>query len=86
MADFYKVLGVSKSASPAEIKSAYRKLAKKYHPDKNPDDAQAEAKFKEASEAYETLGDPEKRKNYDQTFIILYYFFIFYMVDFRIIY
>ena len=66
MADFYKVLGVSKSASPAEIKSAYRKLAKKYHPDKNPDDAQAEAKFKEASEAYETLGDPEKRKNYDQ--------------------
>lgn len=63
--DFYKVLGIDKKASSADIKKAYRKLAKKYHPDKNPDDVKAESKFKEISEAYETLNDPEKRKNYD---------------------
>ncbi|NVK28517.1 MAG: molecular chaperone DnaJ [Flavobacteriia bacterium] len=64
--DFYDILGVSKSASADEIKKAYRKLAIKYHPDKNPDDAEAEAKFKEAAEAYEVLGNAEKRQKYDQ--------------------
>lgn len=64
--DFYDVLGVSKSASDAEIKKAYRKLAKQYHPDANPDNQEAEAKFKEISEAYEVLGDEQKRKTYDQ--------------------
>lgn len=64
--DFYKVLGVSESASEAEIKKAYRDIAKKYHPDKNPGDSAAEEKFKEASEAYETIGDKEKRAKYDQ--------------------
>ena len=64
--DYYEVLGVSKGASDSEIKSAYRKLAKKYHPDMNPGDKEAEAKFKEASEAYAVLSDADKRKQYDQ--------------------
>ena len=64
--DYYEVLGVSRDASESEIKSAYRKLAKKYHPDSNPDNAEAESKFKEASEAYSVLSDAEKRKQYDQ--------------------
>lgn len=64
--DYYEVLGVSKSANDSEIKSAYRKLAKKYHPDTNPGDKEAEAKFKEASEAYAVLSDPDKRRQYDQ--------------------
>ena len=64
--DYYEVLGVSKSADDAELKKAYRKLAKKYHPDVNPGDADAEAKFKEATEAYTILSDTEKRKTYDQ--------------------
>ncbi len=63
--DYYKTLGVKKDASQVEIKKAYRKLASKYHPDKNPDDQSAEEKFKEVSEAYKVLGDPEKRKKYD---------------------
>jgi len=63
--DYYEVLGVSKDASQDEIKKAYRKLALKYHPDKNPGDKEAEKKFKEAAEAYEILGTPEKRKKYD---------------------
>ena len=64
--DYYEVLGVSKSASDSELQSAYRKLAKKYHPDMNPGDKEAEAKFKEASEAYSVLSDPDKRRQYDQ--------------------
>lgn len=64
--DFYAVLGVSASASQDEIKKQYRKLAAKLHPDKNPNDAKAADRFKEISEAYQTLGDPEKRKQYDQ--------------------
>ena len=64
--DFYEILAVSKSASDDEIKKAYRKLAIKYHPDKNPDDKVAEDKFKEAAEAYEILSNPEKRQRYNQ--------------------
>ncbi len=64
--DYYEVLGVSKTATPDEIKKAYRKLAIKYHPDKNPGDKEAEEKFKEAAEAYEVLSNEEKRKKYDQ--------------------
>lgn len=64
--DFYEILGVSKSSTEAEIKKAYRKLAIKYHPDKNPGDAEAEAKFKEASEAYSVLSDQQKRQQYDR--------------------
>ena len=64
--DYYEVLGVSKDADEAAIKKAYRVLAKKYHPDTNPGDKEAEAKFKEASEAYAVLSDPQKRQQYDQ--------------------
>lgn len=64
--DYYEILGVTKSSSEAEIKKAYRKLAIKYHPDKNPDDKEAEEKFKEAAEAYEVLSNPEKKQRYDQ--------------------
>ena len=64
--DYYEVLGVPKNADDSAIKSAYRKLAKKYHPDMNPGDKDAEAKFKEASEAYAVLSDPDKRRSYDQ--------------------
>lgn len=64
--DYYEVLGVSKTATDAELKKAYRQLAKKYHPDTNPGDKEAEAKFKEASEAYAILSDADKRKQYDQ--------------------
>lgn len=64
--DYYEVLGVSKDVDEATLKKAYRKVAKKYHPDMNPGDAEAERKFKEASEAYAILSDPEKRRQYDQ--------------------
>ncbi len=64
--DYYEVLGVGKDADEAALKKAYRKVAKKYHPDVNPGDAEAEKKFKEASEAYAVLSDPEKRRQYDQ--------------------
>ena len=64
--DYYQTLGVAKGADAKEIKSSYRKLARKYHPDVNPNDKSAEAKFKDVSEAYEVLSDPEKRKLYDQ--------------------
>ena len=64
--DYYKTLGVSKTASEKDVKGAYRKLARKYHPDVNPGDKSSESKFKEINEAYEVLGDPEKRKKYDE--------------------
>ncbi|HLO85351.1 MAG TPA: J domain-containing protein [Nostocaceae cyanobacterium] len=64
--DYYSILGISKTASPEEIKQAFRKLARKYHPDVNPGNKQAEARFKEINEAYEVLSDPDKRKKYDQ--------------------
>ena len=64
--DYYEVLGINRSADEKEIKRAYRKLAKKYHPDMNPGDKQAEQKFKEITEAYNVLSDQEKKKLYDQ--------------------
>ena len=64
--DYYKVLGVNRDATQDEIKKAFRKLAVKYHPDKNPGNKEAEARFKEITEAHEVLGDPEKRRRYDQ--------------------
>ena len=63
--DYYEVLGVDRGADDATLKKAYRKLAKKYHPDMNPGDKEAEAKFKEATEAYGVLSDPDKRRQYD---------------------
>jgi molecular chaperone DnaJ len=63
--DYYKTLGVDKKATPEQIKKAYRKLARQYHPDRNPGDKQSEARFKEISQAHDVLGDPEKRKQYD---------------------
>ena len=66
MRDYYEILGVSKGSSSDEIKKAYRKLAIKYHPDKNPDNKSAEDKFKEAAEAYSVLSDSDKRQRYDQ--------------------
>src|SRR5512146_385606 len=64
--DYYATLGVTKTSTEKEIKGAFRKLARKFHPDVNPGDKAAESKFKEINEAYEVLGDPEKRKKYDE--------------------
>src|SRR5438876_5961205 len=64
--DYYEILGVSRTAADQEIKSAYRRLAMRHHPDKNPNDASAEEKFKEAAEAYSVLADPEQRRRYDR--------------------
>lgn len=66
MRDYYDILGVDRNASPDEVKRAYRKMALQYHPDRNPDDTEAEQKFKEAAEAYEVLSDPQKRQRYDR--------------------
>ena len=65
MKNYYEILGVPKDADESQLKKAYRKLALQYHPDKNPDDPSAEEKFKEVSEAYDVLRDPEKRASYD---------------------
>ena len=64
--DYYKILGIKKDASTEEIKTAYRKLARKHHPDLNPNDKEAHKKFQQLNEANEVLSDPEKRKKYDQ--------------------
>ena len=64
--DYYATLGVSKTATEKEIKQAFRKMARKYHPDVNPGDKSAETRFKEINEAYEVIGDPDKRKKYDE--------------------
>ena len=64
--DYYKTLGVGKNASEAEIKKAYRKLARQYHPDRNPGDKKAEQRFKQISQAHDVLSDPDKRKDYDR--------------------
>src|SRR5690606_18435310 len=64
--DYYEVLGLSRNATPEEIKKAYRKVAMQYHPDRNPGDKAAEEKFKEAAEAYEVLSDPDKKAQYDR--------------------
>src|SRR5260370_41355074 len=64
--DYYKPLGVDRKASDAEMKSAYRKLARKFHPDVNPNNKEAEARFKQINEAYQVVSDPEKRKKYDE--------------------
>src|SRR5690554_7116336 len=66
MKDFYEILGVTKSATPEEVKKAYRKKAIEFHPDKNPGDKEAEENFKLAAEAYEVLSDPQKKARYDQ--------------------
>src|SRR5881628_3760131 len=64
--DYYKTLGIGKNASEEEIKKAYRKLARRYHPDRNPGDKRAEERFKEVSQAHDVLSDPDKRKQYDR--------------------
>src|SRR3954467_4069686 len=64
--DYYKILGIAEEASQKEVTRAYRKLARKLHPDANPDDSQAEERFKEVSAAYDVVGDPDKRKEYDE--------------------
>ena len=64
--DYYKILGVDKKSSQKDVKAAYRKLARKWHPDVNPDDLEAQERFKDINEAYQVLGDEDKRRKYDQ--------------------
>src|SRR5258708_33939356 len=66
--DYYKILGLTRAATPAEVKKAYRRLAFQHHPDRNPGDPQAAARFIEVAEAYETLADPERRRAYDRSY------------------
>ena len=77
--DYYKILGVQKSASASEIKKAYRKMAIKYHPDKNPGNKSAEEKFKQAAEAYDVLSNPEKKSKYFKTLMRFYAEFLIYL-------
>ena len=85
MANYYDILGVGKSSSEKEIKQAFRNLARKYHPDVNPDDRQAEDKFKKINEAYEVLSNPDSKKKYDMYDKYIIYFIKIFIICFNYI-